>query len=51
MLFMDMDTALREHPEIVKKWFGKIIPPNDNKFSALNTSVWSGAASSTSRRA
>jgi len=44
VLFMDMDTALREHPDIVKKWFGKIIPPNDNKFSALNTSVWSGGS-------
>ena len=44
VLFMDMDTALREHPEIVKKWFGKIIPPNDNKFSALNSAVWSGGS-------
>ena len=44
VLFMDMDTALREHPEIVKKWFGKIIPPNDNKFSALNSPVWSGGS-------
>ena len=44
VLFMDMDTALREHPEIVKKYFGKIIPPNDNKFSALNSSVWSGGS-------
>ena len=37
VLFTDMDTALREHPEIVKKWFGKIIPQNDNKFAALNS--------------
>jgi len=44
VLFMDMDSALREHPEIVKKYFGKIIPPNDNKFSALNSSVWSGGS-------
>ncbi len=44
VLFMDMDTALREHPDIVKKYFGKIIPPNDNKFSALNSSVWSGGS-------
>ena len=35
VLFTDMDTAVREHPEIVRKWFGKIIPPNDNKFAAL----------------
>jgi len=44
VLFTDMDTALREHPEIVKKWFGKVIPANDNKFSALNSSVWSGGS-------
>ncbi len=44
VLFTDMDTALREYPEIVKPYFGKIIPPNDNKFSALNTSVWSGGS-------
>jgi Fe-S cluster assembly protein SufB len=39
-----MDTALREHPEIVKQYFGKVIPANDNKFSALNTAVWSGGS-------
>ena len=44
VLFTDMDTALREHPELVQPYFGKIIPPNDNKFSALNTSVWSGGS-------
>ena len=44
VIFCDMDTALREHPEIVKKWFGKIIPANDNKFSALNSAVWSGGS-------
>jgi Fe-S cluster assembly protein SufB len=44
VIFCDMDTALREHPEIVKKWFGTIIPPNDNKFSSLNSSVWSGGS-------
>jgi len=44
VIFCDMDTALREHPEIVKKYFGTVIPPNDNKFSALNTSVWSGGS-------
>ena len=43
-IFLDMDGGLREHPEIVKKWFGKIIPFNDNKFSALNTAVWSGGS-------
>jgi Fe-S cluster assembly scaffold protein SufB len=44
ILFSDMDTALRENPEIVKRWFGKIIPPNDNKFAALNSAVWSGGS-------
>jgi Fe-S cluster assembly protein SufB len=44
VIFCDMDTALREHPEIVKKWFGKVIPSNDNKFSALNSAVWSGGS-------
>src|SRR5207302_4839770 len=43
-IFCDMDTALREHPEIVKQYFGKIIPKNDNKFAALNSSVWSGGS-------
>ncbi len=44
VVFSDMDTALREHPELVKENFGKVIPPNDNKFSALNTAVWSGGS-------
>ncbi|TML87661.1 MAG: Fe-S cluster assembly protein SufB [Actinobacteria bacterium] len=44
VLFADMDTALREHPEIVKQYFGTIIPPNDNKFAALNSAVWSGGS-------
>ena len=44
VLFMDMDTALREHPEILKEYFGTVIPPGDNKFSALNSAVWSGGS-------
>ncbi len=44
VLFCDMDTALKEHPEILKRYFGTVIPPNDNKFSALNSSVWSGGS-------
>lgn len=44
VVFMDMDTGLREYPEIVKKYFGKIIPHTDNKFSALNTAFWSGGS-------
>jgi len=44
VIFLDMDSALREYPEIVKKYFGTIIPTADNKFSALNTAVWSGGS-------
>ena len=44
IIFCDMDTALREYPEIVKAYFGRVIPPNDNKFSALNSAVWSGGS-------
>jgi Fe-S cluster assembly protein SufB len=44
VLFTDMDTAVREHPEIVREYFGTIIPPNDNKFAALNSAVWSGGS-------
>ena len=44
VIFCDMDTALREYPELVKQYWGKVIPPNDNKFSALNTAVWSGGS-------
>jgi Fe-S cluster assembly protein SufB len=44
VIFTDMDSGLREHPEIVKEYFGTIIPPNDNKFAALNSAVWSGGS-------
>jgi len=44
VLFCDMDTALKEYPQLVKQYFGKIIPPNDNKFSSLNSSAWSGGS-------
>jgi Fe-S cluster assembly protein SufB len=44
ILFSDMDTALREHPDIVKQYFGTVIPPGDNKFAALNSAVWSGGS-------
>ena len=44
VLFTDMDTAVREYPEIVQEYLGTIIPPNDNKFAALNSSVWSGGS-------
>ena len=44
VIFCDMDTALREHPEIVKKYLATVIPVGDNKFAALNSSVWSGGS-------
>src|SRR6476619_4499792 len=44
ILFCDMDTALREYPDLVKQHFGTVIPAGDNKFAALNTSVWSGGS-------
>mgnify|MGYP002144704558 CR=1 FL=1 len=44
IIFCDMDTALREYPELVKQYFGTVIPLNDNKFSSLNTAVWSGGS-------
>jgi Fe-S cluster assembly protein SufB len=44
ILFCDMDTALREYPDLVRQYFGTVIPPADNKFSALNTAVWSGGS-------
>ena len=44
ILFCDMDTALREYPDLVKQYFGTVIPPGDNKFSALNSAVWSGGS-------
>ena len=44
VLFLDTDTALKEHPELFKEYFGTIIPVGDNKFAALNTSVWSGGS-------
>jgi len=44
VVFVDMDTGLREYPEIVRKYFGTVVPPNDNKFAALNSAVWSGGS-------
>ena len=44
VIFLDMDSAVREYPDIVKQYFGTIIPPNDNKFAALNSAVWSGGS-------
>ena len=44
VIFSDTDTAVKEHPDILKKYFGKVIPPEDNKFAALNSAVWSGGS-------
>ncbi len=44
VLFCDMDTAVREYPELVQEYFSTVIPANDNKFAALNSAVWSGGS-------
>ena len=44
VIFLDTDTALKEHEDIFKQYFGTVIPAGDNKFSALNTAVWSGGS-------
>jgi Fe-S cluster assembly protein SufB len=44
VIFVDTDTALREHPDLVKHYFATVIPIQDNKFAALNTAVWSGGS-------
>ncbi|ACT03229.1 Fe-S cluster assembly protein SufB [Paenibacillus sp. JDR-2] len=44
VIFTDMDTALREYPDLVKEYFSTIIPRTDNKFAALNSAVWSGGS-------
>jgi len=44
VLFLDTDTALREHEELFREYFGSVIPVGDNKFASLNTAVWSGGS-------
>ena len=44
VIFLDMDSAVREYPDIVKQYFSTIIPAGDNKFAALNSAVWSGGS-------
>lgn len=44
VIFLDMDSALREYPDLVREYFGTIIPFNDNKYAALNTATWSGGS-------
>ena len=44
VIFTDTDNAVKEYPELLREYFGKIIPPDDNKFAALNSAVWSGGS-------
>ena len=44
VVFLDTDTGLKEHEEMFREYFGSVIPVGDNKFSALNTAVWSGGS-------
>jgi len=44
VIFLDMDSGLREHPDIVRRYFSTVVPPQDNKFAALNSAVWSGGS-------
>ncbi len=44
VIFTDTDTAVKKYPELVKKYFGTVIPPSDNKYAALNTATWSGGS-------
>ncbi len=44
VIFLDTDTALKEHPDLFREYFGTIVPPSDNKFAALNSAVWSGGS-------
>ena len=44
VIFLGMDDGLKQYPEIVKKYFGTVIPYNDNKLAALNSAVWSGGS-------
>ncbi|MFP6671613.1 MAG: Fe-S cluster assembly protein SufB [Pirellulaceae bacterium] len=44
VIFTDTDTAIKEHPELLREYFATIIPPEDNKFAALNSAVWSGGS-------
>jgi len=44
VIFVDTDTAVREYPDLVREYFGTVVPPDDNKFAALNSAVWSGGS-------
>src|SRR3712207_9577535 len=44
VVFLDMDSGLREHEDLVREYFATVIPANDNKLAALNSAVWSGGS-------
>jgi Fe-S cluster assembly protein SufB len=44
VVFLDMDSGLKQYPDVVKKYFGSVVPATDNKFAALNSAVWSGGS-------
>lgn len=44
IIFTDIDSALKQYPDLFKKWFGKLVKPTNNKFAALNAAVWSGGS-------
>jgi Fe-S cluster assembly protein SufB len=44
VIFLDTDNALRQHPDIIREYFGTVVPPEDNKLAALNSAVWSGGS-------
>ncbi len=44
VIFLDTESGLREHPDLFRKYFASLVPPEDNKFAALNTACWSGGS-------
>lgn len=44
VIFLDMDSGLKSYPDLVQQYFGRVVPPHDNKFAALNSAVWSGGS-------
>jgi len=44
VIFCDMDTAIKKYPNLLRRYFGRLVPPSDNKFAALNSAVWSGGS-------
>ena len=44
VIFVKIDTAVKDYPELIEKYFGKVIPPEDNKYGALNSAIWSGGS-------